>query len=224
MNKTLSFVRLDFITVKPYLTIKNLIIFIAVALIMIISSSTSTSAIGILMVYAALYVTYPFAVGEKNNIDALYITLSIKRSTVVLGRYLFALSIDLCSGLFAFIFTFGILTVMQKNFNILESLMVTLVMFLIYSILQAVQLPIFFKLGYTKAKFLAYLPFVGLPLVALAFSNLLKDVISLNQITGFFQWFAANPLIAALIGAIIWFGIMVISYKVSILYYNKRDF
>jgi len=224
MNKALSFVHLDFITIKSYLTLKNLIIFAAVASIISISLGTSGSAIGILMVYAAFYVGYPFAVGEKNGIDALYTTLSIKRSTVVLGRYLFALFVDLCSGLFAFTFTFATLTIMQRDFNALESLMVLLIMFLIYSILQAIQLPIFFKLGYTKAKFLAYLPFIGLPLITLAFSNFLKNLISLKQIDDFFQWFAANPLIAVLIGIILWFGIMIISYKISLFYYNKRDF
>ena len=80
MNRTLSFVRLDFITVKPYATLKNLIIFVAVALIMIISSGGGSSAIGILMVYAVLFSSYPFAVGEKNGIDALYVTLSISEA------------------------------------------------------------------------------------------------------------------------------------------------
>lgn len=224
MNKALSFIWLDYITVKPYLTLKNLIIFIVVALIMIINSGVSASAIGILMVYSALYVTYPFAVGEKNGIDALYTTLSIKRSTVVLGRYLFALVVDICSGLFAYILSFALLTVLQKDFNAWESLLITLVMFLVYSVLQAIQLPIFFKLGYTKAKFSAYLPFVGFPLVILVFTNFLKDTFSIEQVADFFEWFAANPLIAVLFGAIIWLGLMVISYQTSLAYYNKREF
>lgn len=224
MNKALSFIRLDFITVKPYLTLKNLIIFIVVALIMIINSGVSASAIGILMVYSALYVTYPFAVGEKNGIDALYTTLSIKRSTVVLGRYLFALVVDICSGLFAYILSFALFTVLQEGFNAWESLLITLVMFLVYSVLQAIQLPIFFKLGYTKAKFFSYLPFVGFPLVILVFTNFLKDTFSIEQVADFFEWFAANPLIAVLFGAILWLGLMVISYQTSLGYYDKREF
>ncbi|AFQ43356.1 ABC-2 transporter permease [Desulfosporosinus meridiei] len=224
MNKALSFIRLDFITVKPYLTLKNLIIFIVVALIMIINSGVSAAAIGILMVYSSLYVTYPFAVGEKNGIDALYTTLSIKRSTVVLGRYLFALVVDICSGLFAYILSFALFTVLQEGFNAWESLLITLVMFLVYSVLQAIQLPIFFKLGYTKAKFFSYLPFVGFPLVILVLTKFLKDTFSIEQVADFFEWFAANPLIAVLFGAILWLGLMVISYQTSLAYYDKREF
>lgn len=224
MNKALSFIRLDFITVKPYFTLKNLILFFGVALIMLISSGTSTSAIAMLMVYAAIYVSYPFAVGEQNGIDALYTTLSIKRSTVVLGRYLFALVIDVCAGLLAYAFSFAALTVMHKDFNPLESLVITLVLLVLYSIIQAAQLPIYFKLGYAKAKLWAYMPFIGLALIALVVPNLLKDSFSLSEISNFFGWFAENPLIAVLFGTVIWVGIMVISYQTSLSYYSKRDF
>jgi len=224
MNKMLSFVRLDYITVKPYLTLKNLLIFLVVALIMITSSGSSVSAIAMLMVYATLYVSYPFAVGEKNGIDALYVTLSIKRSTVVLGRYVFALIVDVFAGLLAFSFSFVVLTVMQKEFNVLESGVVMLVMFLLYIIIQATQLPIYFKLGYAKAKLLAYMPFVGLFLITLLVTNLLKDRFSLPQIISFFGWFAANPLMAVLLVFLILVGIIVVSYRTSLKYYNKRDF
>ncbi|HWQ75649.1 MAG TPA: ABC-2 transporter permease [Syntrophomonas sp.] len=224
MNKALAFVRLDFITVKPYLTWKNLIIFSIVALIMIISSDSGASAIGILMALAVLYVSYPFAVGEKNGIDALYITLSIQRGTVVLGRYLFALIVDICTGLFAYGFTFVILTFMKKDFNAEEALLTIAAMFVVFSVLQAVQLPIFFKLGYMRAKLWAYLPFLGFPLVVLLAANFLKDTVSMEQLTNFLAWFAANPVIAVLLGAIIWLGLMVISYRASLGYYNKRDF
>lgn len=224
MNNAISFIRLDFITIKPYLTIKNFIIFIVVAFIMINSSGTSASAIGILMMYSTLYVTYPFAVGEKNGIDGLYTTLSIKRNTVVLGRYLFAFTISIFSGIFAYISTYIILTILQKNFNAWESFITTIIMFLVYSTLQAIQLPIFFKLGYTKAKFLAYLPFIGLPLAALLFVNSLKNKIPLEKVTSFFEWFVANPPFAIIFGAIIWFIIMFISYQISLSYYKRRDF
>lgn len=224
MSKTLSFVRLDFITVKPYLTIKNLLLFITMALIMTIGTDTSASAIGFLMVYAAIYVSYPFAVGEKNGIDALYATLSIKRSTVVLGRYLFALIVDVCAGLLAYVFTFLVMIVMQKNFNAEESFIVLLVVFLIYSVIQAVQLPIFFKLGYAKAKFLSYLPFIGLSLLIMISTNFTKDVALINQLIKCFGWFVANPIMAVLCGVVIWLVIMVISYQAACNHYNKRDF
>ena len=223
MNKALSFVRLDYITVKPYLTLKNLFIFLAVAVIMVINSGSSASAIGILMVYAALYVSYPFAVGEKNGIDALYTTLSIKRNTVVLGRYLFALTVDVCSGLLAYVFSFVIMLMLRKEFNAGEAFLVTLIMLLVFSVVQAIQLPIYFKLGYAKAKFIAYLPFFCLPLATVAATSLLKNVLSVNQITVLLEWLVANTFIMVLLGIALWLAIVIISFLMSLKYYNKRE-
>lgn len=223
MHKALSFVKLDFITVKPYLTVKNLIIFSAVALMMIISSGTSATAIGMTMVFGALYVSYPFAVGEKNGIDSLYTTLSLARNTVVFGRYLFALIVDLCAGLVALLLSFAILMVMQKEFSLRESLIVTLVVFIIFSIIQALQLPLYFKLGYAKAKFAAYLPFVGFPLAIFMFTGMLKSSGLMQSLAFIPEWAEANLLIASILGVVVWFVIMTISYRRALTLYQKRD-
>jgi len=224
MNKTLSFIRLDFHTVKPYLTTKNLLIFVAVALIFLIGNKSTSGATGMLMAYAAIYATYPFILGEKNNIDVLYTTLPIRRKTVVLGRYLFALIIDMATGLFTLAFSLVVLSVMQTDFSVVESVAAMLVIFTVFSIMQAIQLPIYFKLGYTKAKFLAYLPFVVLPLAVFAASNLFADFISIQQLEAAFDWFAAHVLLMALAGVVMWIGIQALSYRISLSFYEKRDF
>ena len=224
MNKALSFIRLDFITVKPYLTVKNLCIFVGVALIMLIANNSASGAIGLIMASAALYASYPFAIGEKNNIDVLYTTLSINRNTVVLGRYLFALSLDILAGLSTFILSFVVLTIMQKDFVVIEVLSAIPILFLVFSVIQSVQLPIYFKLNYTKAKFIAYIPFVVLPLAIMTGSNFFNNAFSLDKIVGLFEWFTVNPLTTALVVGAIWLGIMLLSYKVSVSLYQKRDF
>ena len=224
MNRTLAFTRLDYITIKPYLTKKNLLIFAAVALIMLFSSDSSASAIGILMFYASIYAGYPFAVGETSGIDSLYTVLSIERKTVVSGRYLFILVLNICFGLLAYIFSFIGSLLLQKEFNSREALMVTIVVFVVYSIIQAIQLPIYFKLGYTKAKFIAYLPFIGLFLLFMGFSGLVKKLELQKQAGNLFAWFSDNPELSAFFGIASWLIIFGISYSVSLAYYKKRDF
>ena len=221
MNKSIAFVKLDLVTVKPYLTWKNLMIFTAVGLLLVVTSGSGLTAIAMVMAYAALYVSYPFAVGEKNGIDALYVTLSIKRNTVVLGRYLFMLFVDIVAALFAYAFACLVLTVMQKEFNALETLLVTGGLFWAYSLIQTVQLPIYFKLGYAKAKAIAYLPFVGLPLAVILLSSFLKSHLPMEQVL---DYFASNPIMIALIVAGVWTVAMLLSFRVSIIGYNKRDF
>jgi len=224
MNKALSFIRLDFITVKPYLTAKNLCIFVGVALIMLVVNNSAVGAIGLIMAFAALYASYPFAIGEKSNIDVLYTTLSIKRNTVVLGRYLFALTLDIFAGLSTFVLSFAVLEVMQQGIDVIETLVTIPILFLIFSVIQAVQLPIYFKLNYTKAKFLAYMPFVVLPLAIMAGARSFAGILSSAQIKGVFERLAGSIPAAALVGGAIWLAIMAISYRISLLFYVKRDF
>jgi len=224
MNKAIAFVRLDFITVKPYLTVKNLCIFVGVALIFLVVNHSAAGAIGLLMAFAALYASYPFAIGEKSNMDILYTTLSIRRNTVVLGRYLFALTLDILAGLFTFVFSFVVLTVMRQDMDLIEALATILVLFFLFSVIQAVQLPIYFRLNYTKAKFIAYLPFVVFPLAIMAGSHLFNDLFSAESIIGLFTWFLSNLTATVLSGVAIWLAIMFASYKVAVSFYQKREF
>ena len=224
MNKALSFVRLDFITVKPYLSVKNLCLFGGVALFVLIVNNSAGGAIGLIMAFAALYASYPFAIGEKSNIDVLYTTLSIKRNTVVLGRYLFALILDLLAGLFTFVLSFVVLTIRQKGIDVVGTLATIPLLFFVFSVIQAVQLPIYFKLNYSKAKFAAYLPFIVLPLAIMVTFTSFNKTIPAEQITGLLTWFATNTLTTVLLGGLAWLALMVASYNVSLTFYRKRDF
>jgi hypothetical protein len=215
---------MDLMTIKPYLSIKNLLIFSGVALIMIFSTQMGATAIGILMAYAAMFGSYPFIFAERNKLDVLYATLSLQRSTVVLGRYCFALFLDVAAAFFAYLATFAIMTVLQMPFDPVESILVVLVLLLVYSLLQAIQLPIYFKLGYSKAKLLAYLPLIGLPFALMAFNNLMTVYLSSDSLTSALLWLNENPLLVALIIMVVWALVMLVSYRMSLLFYSKREF
>lgn len=223
-NKSLLFIRLDFITIKSFLTAKNILIAAVASSVMMLTTGGSEAILSVIMMYAALHVSYPFAIGEKSDMDSLYCTLSITRKAVVLGRYLFALTFNLCAGVFANIIAFVLSLVMQKEINISNSLMITLGIFAVFSIIQAIQLPIYFKLGYVKAKFLAYLPLLGFPIAVFLLSRFAENPDFIESVTGFFGFFAENPVIAALFGVAVWLIIMLISYQVSKENYYKREF
>lgn len=175
------------------------------------------------MTFAALSVSYPFAVGESNGIDTLYTTLAIGRGTVVSGRYLFALTFDIGAGILAYVSSFAASALTKVAFEPTEALVTILALFVVFSVIQAVQLPIYFKLGYAKAKFLAYVPFVGFALLSVLLGNLLGADPASSQ-AGLFVWLAANPVLAAALGVAVWLGMMLLSYRLSLAVYKKRDF
>lgn len=223
MTKTLAFLRLDLLTIKPYLTLKNLIIFLLIAVFISLYTRSSGSVIGIFMAMGALYVSYPFAVGEQNGIDTLYATLTLNRNNVVSGRYVFALFVDVMAGLLAFVASFGVLAVMNIRFDPLEALAVFIGTFLIFSFIQAFQLPIYFKLGYARAKILAYLPFMGVFLF-ITLMGVFYQGSNLSQLlTAVSEWVAANPFLLAFILIAVWCVIMGLSYRLSLRFYQNRD-
>ncbi len=220
MNKLISFVKLDILTIKPYLTIKNLIILSVAAAVM--SMTGSSSAMSMVMVFSAVYVSYPFAVGESNSIDMLYSILSINRNTVVSGRYIFALIVDIVGALLGLFLSFTFSIIFKNDFVLMENLLYILIFFIMFSLTQAVQIPLFFKLGYTKAKLYANLPLLTWPLAVVLIAGLLNNPdssISINIIT-----FIYNNVTLLIIGlAIVYVCCILFSYKLSLKYYENLD-
>jgi ABC-2 type transport system permease protein len=222
MNNVLRFAKLDYRTVKPYLTIKNMSIFIVVVLIMILSTGESTAVLTMLMVYGNIFVSYPFAVGEKNGIDALYSVLSVNRKTVVTGRYLFTILVDISTAILAFSISLVISMTMGKMYSIRETAAILITIFLIFTFIQTIQLPLFFKLGYDKAKLLAYLPLVSFPVVIILFSKFLSgDGMRMPVII---EWAISHPGVMAILIATLWCLAALTSFSLSLKYYRNRDF
>ena len=224
MSKVLSFVKLDFITVKPYFTVKNLFILLIVITALSINNTAGGVLIGIVMAFALMYSSYPFAVGEKNSIDHLYATLPMSKRSVVLGRYGFVIALDVISGVVACLLLFVLQTILQRPFSLQETLLTALVLFVIYTFFQAIQLPIYFKLGYAKAKFLAYMPIAIFPLVAVAVGSRFSEVDWVKLMGNALVWISDNQFFTVAVSVIIWIAIMFISYSISLSFYKKREF
>ncbi len=223
MNKTIHFTKLDYLTIKPYLTLKNLIIILAIMLLLGYGTGPFMP-IGMLMMYSNIYSSYPFAVGDKNGIDTLYATLPITKKNIVTGRYIFTLSLNVIAGFAAFAIAFIMANLLGKEFAMSESLGTLVGCFWIFSVLEFIQLPIYFKLGYSKAKFLAYLPLIAFSGVIMATSSILGKEKVLPLVGSLLKWIEQNSSIAILAVIILWIVSMIISIMVSDAFYKKREF
>ncbi|MDR0897487.1 MAG: ABC-2 transporter permease [Oscillospiraceae bacterium] len=219
MHKLGAFIRLDFGTIKPYLTIKSLLIFGAVALFLSSVNGSMPMSIGIGFMLGTLFIGYPFAIGEKCNLDALYTTLAIDRKTVVLGRYLFALLLNafcvLFSAVFAALGVFGTraLGIFQGGGGGSVGAITLLAGLLL--LVQMLQLPMFFKLGYTRAKFMNLLPFALIMAAFSAFTTLARDA----GLGAGLSDALPTPIIIAVLALV-----TLCSYRWSVSTYSKRPF
>ncbi|MCL2030665.1 MAG: ABC-2 transporter permease [Oscillospiraceae bacterium] len=225
MRKLISFVRLDFVTVKPYFTVKNMLIYTLIALFSALGSGR-LSGISIGMMLGTLFISYPFAAGEKSNMDALYVTLSLNRKTVVLGRYLFILLLNASIILFVLVTSSAGLLVARiagggENGGGGAPGM-TAFLAVLFIIIQSLQLPVFFKLSYTKAKFVALAPFAVIMSGYVGFTTLARDSAALSDFSEFLSTLnqGAVPALTALALILILYA----SYTVSLAFYKKREF
>ena len=228
MDKIKSFVRLEFITIKPYLTVKNLLIFGCIMVFLTVMSGNVASGLGVGLMFGTIYLGYPFALGEKSNMDALYTTLSVGRGTVVLGRYLFMLLFNLCCIIAAVVIaTITLFVAGQLDFsaNGLETMIAVVLLAAIFAVIQLVQLPVFFKYGYTKAKLLTFMPFVaimvGYFLVTGFAGEMLGGVQILTDIGNFLD---TNQLMIIPIILLVMCLVTFVSFKASVKVYAGRNF
>lgn len=156
MKKTLLFVGMELRSLKPYRVSILILLILAVGMGFFFRSPNMLSSY--LMFVLILLMTYPFSIGEKNRLDTLYSTLSINRKTVVRGSYSFALMAEVAFIVLAILFSWIMSLFIRVKFDIAEILFPISLLSGVFSLLVAIQFPIYFKYGYSKAKILAFIP------------------------------------------------------------------
>ncbi len=210
--------KLDLLSIKPYLTIKNLIILIGLGTLYGVLSKNPAFVLATVQMFAVLFSGYPFMVGEESGIDPLYKLFSISSKDVVKGRYLLAtvsVVIMLVVGV-VMAMLIGIAYPMEDLFYSL--LLAAPCIGLISLIIIFIEYPIYFKYGYKKGKTLTAVPMLLLAIGTVCstyFNESLKSIL---------QFLVMNPFVTMGIICIIFFVIVVISLELSHKLYAKRDF
>jgi hypothetical protein len=215
---------MDFMTVKPYFTIRTLLIYAGVAVFLTYASGSAYSSVSVGMMLGTMFVGYPFAVGEKSNMDALYATLSVDRKTVVLGRYLFTLALNFLAVLSSFVLaSVSLLAARRFDFALetADALWAVIALAIVFAVVQSVQLPIFFKVSYSKAKFLSVVPYLAIMAGYFTVSLTGGDSIRPPE---FLLKLLDNIETSLLFAAFALLIIVYVSYNLSVSFYKKREF
>lgn len=222
MNKIKKFIVLDFMSIKPYLTLKNMMIFIFLVIILTFSSKSPTSPVMGVLWFTVMFASYPFAVGEQNGIDALYTILGLDRKIVVQGRYGFLLMMNVAAILVSLAVYLLAILVQGSEVSWQESLLAVFAMFMVLTFIQQIQYTMFFKNGYMKAKFATIVPLFilgGMAFFAVQIYGFAPE--AFNAFGGFAE---KNPAVIILGVLALWFAGLVTSYKLSCKYYEQREF
>ncbi|MCC0650635.1 ABC-2 transporter permease [Clostridioides sp. ZZV15-6598] len=213
MTDSIKFTKLDIFTMKSYFNM-NLVLLAVIMLFSYMGSSTLTLYITCSW-FVALMISNIFAIEEKNNLSRLYGTLSIKLKDIVLGRYIFILLNFVLTVFLITVLSIIVLFFKSKPIDIQEIILGISTSFLIFSAIVGVQIPIFFKMGYLKARFWSLIPYIIVLTLVLMTSLIDKISFVIDFIIG-------NQGIFSILGLISSFIILVVSYKISFLLYKSR--
>lgn len=221
MNKVLSCAGLDFKLVKPYT--KSVLFLLALGIFMGFMFKSSETLSSYIMVMIMLVMSYPFAVIDKNRLDILYGTLSISRKAIVIGRYVFVLIFIAACTLLSFGCSVILSAIVKEEIVLSQLLLLTCVLFAAVSLVVALQYPIYFKLGYAKAKIVAMIPlFIIFSLIILI--PTIAKLANLNFfLTGMFESLAQHAVILSISALLVGLIFLGISCYVSYKLYEKKD-
>lgn len=213
MSYSIKMAKLDFYTFKSQIGNYAALAFV-IAMFCFIGSSIITLSITAAW-FVALLMTNIFVTQEKNDLERLYASLSLDLKNIICGRYIFifanyvaAIAISIIIGVCASLFR-------NVTVSFMEIVTAACVSILIFSMIIGVQIPIYFRYGYTKAKIRCLIPFVFvlglvvLPSFMEGFSSIIA-VLMQNQ--------AAMNVVCILCSG----AIFLVSYRASISCYKKR--
>ncbi|MEJ9407074.1 ABC-2 transporter permease [Schinkia azotoformans] len=173
-----------------------------------------------------LAVSYTLALGvsqieDKNKSDLMLVSLPIKKSKIVLSKYIsvyvFVLYAILVNYIFSFIIKIFELPIKFEWFTV-DGILGAIISVTIFT---SISLPLIFKWGYTKAKLPNYIIFFLFVIGAMSvISNL--DYYSTTRIFEFFGQLSNSEMIVLILIPLVL--IVTISYLLSLVFYSKREF
>ena len=210
-------IKLDIISMKPYYTLKNLIILLGISLFYSFINESPLVMLSMTLTFAVMFSANPFLLGENSGIDALYKIFSIDSKKAVIGRYILAGLIFIVVSLLGFSI-YAIVSLIKNIPLDLDMLMYLGMNFVLFGIIISFQYPMFFKSGYTKAKTFWFLPILIIAIIGMILGYFIKDF---DPILNFVLENQRMIIVGLFILVVVFLAVSII---LSIKFYKKRDF
>lgn len=206
MSNILKSVKLDGAVIKPYF--KTLCFRLLLPIAFVAINRSLLTGISFVMSYIAMTTGYTFTITEKNSMDRLYGILPVRKSELVIGRYIFVLIIGVLSMFISLIAQMLILNAMGEVVGMFDIITAAVTGMFLYALYTVFQIPGYYKFGYIKGRVFMYIPAVGL-LVTMLFLTKTSLTETLNLST-----LDCPPVLLAMIT----FLLVIVMYAVSILF------
>ena len=113
------------------------------------------------MCFIAMTTGYTFSIVEKNAMERLYGILPVRKSDLVVGRYIFIIIMGLTALIFSLIVHPVILTFLGVPISAAEFAGAATIGIFLFALYTVFQLPGYYKLGSIKGRVFMYIPVAG---------------------------------------------------------------
>ena len=207
--------KLDFSLVKPY--VKTICFTMILPVVFAAINRSLLTGISFAMCFIAMTTGYTFSITEKNSMERLYGILPIRKSDMVIGRYIFIIIMGLTALIFSLIAHPVILTILGESISIFDYISAAVIGIFLFALYTVFQLPGYYKLGSIKGRVFMYIPVAGFLITLLLItkspvgeSKLLFTVIN-------------SPVLLMLLAVIFVIAMYVVSILVSIKILKNKE-
>lgn len=217
MTDVKQILHLDYLAIRPYFTLKNLLIFSLLFAFYAIIFGEIQIVVNMVPILTVFYVSYPFLVADEAGLDHLYIIFGIEKKSVVRGRYLTLLCLNLVAILLALLIFVLLKVIIKEPIDWYSALWGVVVSGMASILFSCIQLPFLFKLEYKKAKQVIFMSFMGLWIILYFALDLIKKSSILRWLGNLSTW-----QMFLLIG-FIFVMLFYFSYRLSLWSYRHKE-
>lgn len=158
MNATARFARLELASAKVSARQMMILAVLITVMAWMSGGKESLAFAAVIPLLPVFFVSYPFLADERGRHDLLYATLPLQRSTVVWGRHLYFVVLEVCAFLIGVAASTAMSLFVGHRISLTITVLVALASATVATLMLAVQLPVLFRLGFTKSRWIVMLP------------------------------------------------------------------
>lgn len=167
MSNILKSTKLDIALVKPYF--KTICFTLIMPIVFAAINRSLLTGVSFAMCLIAMTTGYTFSITEKNSMDRLFGILPVRKSELVIGRYVFVLTMGLLSLMISLIAQLLVLKALGETVDIVTAAVAGVFLFTFYTVFQ---IPGYYKYGSIKGRVFMYIPVAGFLVTSLLFSKM----------------------------------------------------
>ena len=159
MSNILKATKLDFSLVRPYFKVIGFTMLLPIAFAAI--NRSILTGVSFAMCFIAMTTGYTFSITEKNSMERLYGILPVKKSEMVIGRYLFVLALGALALVVSLITQPIVLRVIGETVEKVDIISAAIGGLFLFALYTVFQIPGYYKFGSIKGRVFMYIPVAG---------------------------------------------------------------